>query len=232
MPVSVCHHVSTTGVRPPPMCSRYHIQAWGLIGSPDRPQQPQRRQVVALGVLGAPLHVRADRGGRRVQDVDLVALDDVPPAILVGEVGRALVQDAGGPVGERAEHDVRVARHPPDVGRAPVHRSRASRRRCSGAWSRCRPGTRPSCARSLSAWPSCRWCTAGTAGPPSPSPRTGTTRDRRSASSTSSCHHTSRSASMVTSLSVRRTTTTRLTVGDLSTASSAFALSGTTAPRR
>src|SRR3954469_26076818 len=37
MPVSVCHHVSTTGVRSPPMCSRYHTQASGLIGSPTEP---------------------------------------------------------------------------------------------------------------------------------------------------------------------------------------------------
>src|SRR2546423_6733827 len=36
-PVSVCHHVSTTGVRPPPMVSRYQIQASGLIGSPTEP---------------------------------------------------------------------------------------------------------------------------------------------------------------------------------------------------
>src|SRR3954454_12858186 len=36
-PVSVCHHVSTIGQRPPPMCSWYHIQASGLIGSPTEP---------------------------------------------------------------------------------------------------------------------------------------------------------------------------------------------------
>ncbi len=36
-PVSVCHHVSTIGHRPPPMCSRYHVQASGLIGSPTVP---------------------------------------------------------------------------------------------------------------------------------------------------------------------------------------------------
>ncbi len=36
-PVSVCHHVSTTGHRPPPMTSRYHIHASGLIGSPTDP---------------------------------------------------------------------------------------------------------------------------------------------------------------------------------------------------
>ena len=38
-PVSVCHHVSTTGHRPPPMCSWYHIHASGLIGSPTEPSR-------------------------------------------------------------------------------------------------------------------------------------------------------------------------------------------------
>ena len=36
-PVSVCHQVSTIGQRPPPITSRYHIQASGLIGSPTDP---------------------------------------------------------------------------------------------------------------------------------------------------------------------------------------------------
>ncbi len=36
-PVSVCHHVSTTGQRSPPKFLRYHIQASGLIGSPTEP---------------------------------------------------------------------------------------------------------------------------------------------------------------------------------------------------
>ena len=37
IPVSVCHHVSTTGTRSPPMCCRYQTQASGLIGSPTVP---------------------------------------------------------------------------------------------------------------------------------------------------------------------------------------------------
>jgi hypothetical protein len=37
IPVSVCHQVSTTGTRSPPMCSRYQTQASGLIGSPTVP---------------------------------------------------------------------------------------------------------------------------------------------------------------------------------------------------
>src|SRR5438094_7145029 len=36
-PVSVCHHVSTTGQRPPPITSWYQIHASGLIGSPTVP---------------------------------------------------------------------------------------------------------------------------------------------------------------------------------------------------
>src|SRR6266700_7673433 len=37
MPVSVCHHVSTIGQRPPPMFSWYQTHASGLIGSPTDP---------------------------------------------------------------------------------------------------------------------------------------------------------------------------------------------------
>jgi hypothetical protein len=38
-PVSVCHQVSTTGVRSLPMFFRYQIQASGLIGSPTLPSR-------------------------------------------------------------------------------------------------------------------------------------------------------------------------------------------------
>src|SRR6202050_5985514 len=37
-PVSVCHQVSVTGQRLPPITSRYHIQASGLMGSPTVPR--------------------------------------------------------------------------------------------------------------------------------------------------------------------------------------------------
>ena len=37
-PVSVCHHVSTTGARSPPMTFQYQTQASGLIGSPTDPR--------------------------------------------------------------------------------------------------------------------------------------------------------------------------------------------------
>jgi hypothetical protein len=51
-PVSVCHHVSTTGTRSPPMCSRYHIQASGLIGSPTVPSRRRLDRSCARGNSG------------------------------------------------------------------------------------------------------------------------------------------------------------------------------------
>src|SRR5581483_3105720 len=38
-PVSVCHHVSTMGQLPPPMCCQYQTHASGLIGSPTDPSR-------------------------------------------------------------------------------------------------------------------------------------------------------------------------------------------------
>ena len=43
-----------------------------------RPEQAQLRQVVLLRVLDAPLHARADRGGRRVEQRHAVALARAP----------------------------------------------------------------------------------------------------------------------------------------------------------
>ena len=39
-PVSVCHQVSTTGTRSPPIVARYQTYASGLIGSPTDPRTP------------------------------------------------------------------------------------------------------------------------------------------------------------------------------------------------
>src|SRR4051794_14284871 len=48
-PVSVCHHVSTTGQRSPPKFARYHIQASGLIGSPTDPSRRNDDRSCAAG---------------------------------------------------------------------------------------------------------------------------------------------------------------------------------------
>src|ERR1044071_7024525 len=48
-PVSVCHHVSTMGHRLPPIFSRYHIHASGLIGSPTEPRGRRRERAGVAG---------------------------------------------------------------------------------------------------------------------------------------------------------------------------------------
>ena len=86
----------------------------------DRAEQPQRREVVALRVLRAPLDAGADRGRRRVEDRHAVARAQLPPDVLVRVVRRALVHHRRRAVRERAVDDVGVAGDPADVGRAPV----------------------------------------------------------------------------------------------------------------
>ena len=194
------------------MCSWYQTHASGLIGSPTDPSSRSDERSCFARVLRPPLHVRADRGRRRVEDRHAVALDDLPPAVLVGEVGRALVHDRRGAVAERPVDDVAVAGDPADVGGAPVDVAcRASGRRRSGASSRRRRGSRRSCARSPSASRSCPTCRAGRADPRRPSARAGS----RVSSVASSCHQWSRPSVIGTSLPVRRRTTTLLTVGDV-----------------
>ncbi len=86
----------------------------------DRAQQAEARQVVTPRELLAPLHERPDRRRGRVEDRDPVVLDEFPEPALVGPVRRPLVHDAGGAVGERPVDEVGMARHPADVGGAPV----------------------------------------------------------------------------------------------------------------
>ena len=86
----------------------------------DRAEQTQRREVVASRDLVAPFHKRADRGRRGVQDRHAVAGHHLPPAVLVGVVGRALVEHAGGAVHQRPVNDVGVPGYPADIGCAPV----------------------------------------------------------------------------------------------------------------
>ena len=49
-PVSVCHQVSTMGAESPPMTSRYHFQASGLIGSPTLPSSRMLDRSWASGI--------------------------------------------------------------------------------------------------------------------------------------------------------------------------------------
>jgi hypothetical protein len=71
-----------------------------------------------LDGLGAELHQRADRRGRGVERVDAVPLHKIPVPTGVGVGRQALEHQGGAAVAQRAVHDVRVARDPPNVGDA------------------------------------------------------------------------------------------------------------------
>ena len=117
-PVSVCHHVSTTGTAAADW-RRYQIQASGLIGSPTEPSSRSDDRSYSCRTRLAELHERPDGGGRGVEDRHLVLLDDLPPAARCG-VRRALVDHLRRAVGERPVDHVGVAGDPADVGGAPV----------------------------------------------------------------------------------------------------------------
>jgi hypothetical protein len=52
-PVSVCHQVSTTGQRSPPITLRYQSHAFGLIGSPTEPSSRSEERSWSAG-MSAP----------------------------------------------------------------------------------------------------------------------------------------------------------------------------------
>src|SRR6516165_12830705 len=51
-PVSVCHHVSTTGHRSPPITLWYHSHALGLMGSPTVPSRRNDERSCCAGCSG------------------------------------------------------------------------------------------------------------------------------------------------------------------------------------
>ena len=62
-PVSVCHHVSTTGHLPPPMFSRYHSHARGLMGSPTVPSNlKDERSCFSMGSVPCFMNARMTVG--------------------------------------------------------------------------------------------------------------------------------------------------------------------------
>ena len=84
-------------------------------------EQPQALERVRLEPIASPLHKRADGGRRGVKNRHLVRVDQLPEAIRLRMVRRALVHHHRGTVLQRTVHDVAVPCNPADVRRAPVH---------------------------------------------------------------------------------------------------------------
>ena len=92
----------------------------GVDGLADGAEEGEAGEVARAGQFLAGLHEGADGGRGGVEDGGAVALDHLPEACEVGEVGGALVHQVGRAVEERAVGDVGVAGDPADVGGAPV----------------------------------------------------------------------------------------------------------------
>ena len=92
----------------------------GVDGFADGAEEAEGGEGVVLEVLVTPLDEGADGGGSGVEDGDLVVVDELPEAVVGGEVGGALVHEDGGSALEGAVDDVGVACDPADVGGAPV----------------------------------------------------------------------------------------------------------------
>ncbi|COV60719.1 Uncharacterised protein [Mycobacterium tuberculosis] len=76
---------------------------------------------MAVGDLTAPLHKHPDEGGGGVIDCHAVFFDDLEMPVSVGGIRRALVENLGDSVAQRAVDAVGVAGDPADVGGAPEH---------------------------------------------------------------------------------------------------------------
>ena len=70
--------------------------------------------------LVAPFDERANRGRRRVEDADVILLDHLPEAIVLGEIRRAFVHHDRRARQQRSVHGVAMPGDPADIGGAPV----------------------------------------------------------------------------------------------------------------
>ena len=94
-PVSVCHQVSTMGQRPLPITVEYHIHVSGLMGSPTLPSSRRTGELVAIGKFVAPLDERANGRRRCVKNRHAMIVNDLPEAIVLGKIRRALIHHRG-----------------------------------------------------------------------------------------------------------------------------------------
>ena len=105
-PVSVCHQVSTIGQRPPPMCSWYHVQASGLIGSPTVPSSRSLDRSLRAGQFEPHFMKARIAVGRGVQDRHPYFSHSSQKRPLSGQSGRALVHHLRRSRSQRAVDDV------------------------------------------------------------------------------------------------------------------------------
>ena len=84
IPVSVCHQVSTIGLRSFPMAWWYHTNASGFRGSPTDPMIRRECRSYLFRPLLSHLHEHPDCSRRGIENIDLLLLDQFPPDARTG----------------------------------------------------------------------------------------------------------------------------------------------------
>ena len=65
-------------------------------------------------------HAEPDRCRSCVEDANTIVSNDLPEAVRLGPVGRSLVHEGGGTIGERTVDKITMSGNPAYVGGAPV----------------------------------------------------------------------------------------------------------------
>ena len=86
----------------------------------DGAEQAQRFAARLFHGRLARRHQRANGGRRRVENIDLMLVDDLPEARHARIIRHAFEHQRRRAIGERAVDNIAVAGHPADVGRAPI----------------------------------------------------------------------------------------------------------------
>ena len=93
---------------------------FGIDRFADCTQYTKTVELVFLRPFVSPFDECANGGGRGVQNIYLVAVNDAPEAVGFRKIGRAFVHQSGGAILQRSIDDVAVAGDPTNVGSAPI----------------------------------------------------------------------------------------------------------------
>ncbi len=89
-------------------------------GLADRPEDTERREIIAVWPLLAHSHEHPDSSRGSIEDGDAILLDEIPPGARGRIIGSRLCDERGSAVQERAVDTVTVTGDPAGIGGAPV----------------------------------------------------------------------------------------------------------------
>ena len=95
-------------------------------------QDPQARKIILLGDVVAEAHEGPDGRGSRVEDRDLMTLDHVPIATIVGIHGGRLEHECAQTIQQRTVDNVGMPGDPSSIGNTGIHIALLQIERCGG----------------------------------------------------------------------------------------------------